>query len=300
MSNAITIKEYTYNEYKTIAEKMEDKYKFLSLHTIAKSCAGRDIFALKIGSVSDPVLYCGAFHGSERITATVLLMFASELCEAIKYGLPFCGIDTKRALYKKSIIIVPLVNPDGCEISLLGRAGCSGQADRIEKLSNGDFSHWQANFHGVDINHNFPAGWDELKKREIAEGITAPCATRFGGYSPVSEPETAALVSLCKSIPFRHAIALHTQGEVIYHSYKNYIVKNSLKIAKIFSASSGYALETASGLAEGGGFKDWFIENFSRPAFTFELGKGENPLPASCATDIYKRVKEALMLGAVI
>ena len=66
------------------------------------------------------------------------------------------------------------------------------------------------------------------------------------------------------------------------------------------STSSGYALDTPVGIAEGGGFKDWFICEFNRPGFTVEIGRGKNPLPAESAGEIYSRIEEMLMLCAVL
>ena len=40
--------------------------------------------------------------------------------------------------------------------------------------------------------------------------------------------------------------------------------------------------------------KDWFLEEFHRPAFTIEVGKGENPLPHTDLDAIYERVKPML------
>ena len=42
------------------------------------------------------------------------------------------------------------------------------------------------------------------------------------------------------------------------------------------------------------------IEEFNKPGFTIELGKGNNPLPAEDTEKIYKRVKEMLTLCAVM
>ena len=71
-------------------------------------------------------------------------------------------------------------------------------------------------------------------------------------------------------------------------------------MAEIMSASSGYALEEPEGLAVGGGFKDWFIKEFDRPAFTVEVGRGENPLPLEDYAKIYKQIRELLMLSAIM
>jgi g-D-glutamyl-meso-diaminopimelate peptidase len=58
--------------------------------------------------------------------------------------------------------------------------------------------------------------------------------------------------------------------------------------------ASGYTAAEPEGLAVGGGFKDWFIEEFRRPAFTIEAGKGRNPLPMSQLDEIYASVQPLL------
>ena len=66
------------------------------------------------------------------------------------------------------------------------------------------------------------------------------------------------------------------------------------------ATSSGYALDVPSLIATGGGFKDWFIKEFNRPAFTIEFGLGENPLPITEFEKIYKITKEMLILCAIM
>ena len=300
MDNIVTPSDYSYNEYKKIIEQLDERYKFLSCHIIGRSCAGRSIYALKLGSGSEYVLYAGAFHGTERITCTLLLKFVEEFCYALEHGIQIAGVDARRAIYEKGLMIVPLVNPDGCEISLKGAAGCGCYSSKILSLCKGDFEHWNANLRGVDINHNFDAGWESLRKLESKAGIFGPAPGRFGGYRPESEPETLALTELCRRIKIRQVIAFHTQGEIIYHTYGSKIVARSAKMAEIMSGSSGYRLAVAEGLAEGGGFKDWFISEFNRPGFTIEAGLGINPLPASDLDAIYERLCETMVLGVIM
>ena len=69
------------------------------------------------------------------------------------------------------------------------------------------------------------------------------------------------------------------------------------KMAEIMSSVSGYALDTPTGLAVGGGFKDWFIIRFRRPAFTVEVGLGENPLPTENIEKIYNDLLEMMVLS---
>ena len=71
-------------------------------------------------------------------------------------------------------------------------------------------------------------------------------------------------------------------------------------MAEIMTTSTRYALNIPSPIATGGGFKDWFIEEYNRPGFTIELGLGENPLPAESAEEIYLTAREMLTLGTII
>ena len=51
---------------------------------------------------------------------------------------------------------------------------------------------------------------------------------------------------------------------------------------------SGYTLDQTEGMASCSGYKDWVIGELYVPAFTIEVGLGENPLPLSQFDKIYK------------
>lgn len=274
-------------------------YPFLKTASVGKSVMGKDISAIIFGRASEYVLFAGGFHGSEHITASLLLRFAEELAEALATDDSIEGLRARRAMYGRGLIIIPCVNPDGCEIARFGAA--AGDGGRfLRRISGGDYTHFNANARGVDINHNFDADWETLREMERAAGITGPSKTRFGGFSPESEPETAALCKLCRSVTVRHAVAFHSQGEVIYAPTGDKKPPRSDRMAEIMAASSGYLIDEPEGLAVGGGFKDWFIKEFARPAFTVEVGLGENPLPLADYPKIYARIRELLMLAAIM
>ena len=300
MERIVKSLDYDYRELKKIIDALCCRSSVLQDFCIGKSCAGRDITALKIPSNTEYVLFAAAFHGSEHITSNILLMFIEEFCDAYEKNRSLCGINIRKALGNRGVIFVPRVNPDGCEISIHGALGCGREAGSIYKMCQGDFTHWNANLRGVDINHNFDAGWKRLHALERKSGILGPAPTRFGGYAPHSEPETQALVNLCKEYNIHHAIALHSQGEVIYWSYNGLESKTSRRMAEIMAATSGYALDVPVDLATGGGFKDWFISEYLRPAFTVEVGKGKNPLPISEAAKIYAKLREMITISTIM
>ena len=292
--------EYDYYERNRVIDALCDEYSFIKKSVIGKSCLGHDIKALKIGNASAYCLIAAAFHGSERITSNVILAFIEHLCNAILNDSEISGLKARKALIGRGIIFVPCVNPDGCDISLLGAKAAGRYAHHLSKLCKNDFKLWNANIRGVDLIHNFDAGWEELRELERKSGIYGPSPTRFGGYRPESEPETLALTTLCRKTKIRHVIAVHSQGEVIYWNYGNNQIPRSRKMAEIMATSSGYALDIPVGLSYGGGFKDWFINEFKRPGFTIEIGKGENPLPIEDTYKIYTKIEEMLMLGCIM
>ncbi len=300
MKGIVKSAEYDYYSRQRLIDEICGEYPFVKKFIIGKSCMGKNITALKIGGAGEYSLITAAYHGSERITATILLMFLNELCHAIKNDSSIEGVNAIRGLSGRGVIFVPCVNPDGCDISLLGKAGCGGDSDLIARLCKNDFEHWNANFRGVDINHNFNAEWQKLREKERKMGIWGPSPTRYGGPFPESEPETQAIVALCKKVKIRHAVALHTQGEVIYWSFSDCTPKKSKRIAEILATAGGYALDVPIDIADGGGFKDWFITEFNRPAFTFEMGVGKNPLDAEAAEEIYLKAREMLTLATII
>jgi len=193
------------------------------------------------------------------------------------------------------------MNPDGAELIYNGveELGPEFQA-KAEKIAKGNFSNWNANLNGVDLNHNFNAGWEILRKLEEEANISGPSPRQYGGPYPESEPETQAVTRLCRQSNFRQALAFHTQGEEIFWKYGNDTPRSAEIMAQILAMSSGYRLVDQEGLASHGGFKDWFISEFKKPAFTIEFGKGKNPLPLEQLDSIYNRTAEMLLIAALI
>ena len=276
------------------------RYPFFGTAPIGSSVLGRPIYSLTLGNGTQSVLMAAAFHGQEWMTALVCLRLCEEIGESLHSGKLLAGWDMRRALRDYRVVWVPLVNPDGVQIAVHGAQSAGNYADMVRKAGGDIHGRWQANARGVDINHNFNAGFTELQQAERASGIVGPCARQWGGPYPESEPETQALTHLCDSMAFRHVIALHSQGEEIYWQYKERTPPASRFMATVMAAASGYTVASPSGLASHGGFKDWFIETYGRPGFTVELGKGENPLPLDEFEAIYEKARELLVISLLI
>ncbi len=290
---------YDYDGFEKICQLLCSKYKFISSHIISKTYNNRNIRMLRLGSARECVLYCASMHGNESITATLILKLIEDICICLDRHYPLSGIDINRMLQSRSYIFIPFSNPDGCEIAQKGDNAKVCNIDDVKRMCMGEFHKWKANAGGIDINRNFAVSWERTSAISEKYGITSPGPQKFGGYYPNSEPETLALINICKSFRPNHIISLHTQGEVIYYGWEN-ANKAEIRMAQILSLLSGYALEEPEEISQGGGFKDWFVRSFGRPGFTIECGKGENPLPESEISAIYKRIFEMLAVSLIM
>lgn len=289
----------TENMREEIIDEICRKFSFVRNQIIGNSVCRRAINALSIGNAKTGVLWVSAHHGLEWLTTLLVLRFLNDICEKINNNEDICGINIENSFKQRGLVIVPCLNPDGVEIAVNGFKSSVKSSPMLALMDEPLSKVWQSNANGVDLNHNYDAGWDELHNLEISHGITGPSHTRYGGESPESEPETHALATFCRKNNFEYAIAFHSQGEEIYWNYGKHTPKSSERFAKIFALMSGYSVSYPEGLAVGGGFKDWFIEKFRKPAYTVEIGNGENPLPVESFENVYVKIKNALYMSAL-
>lgn len=280
-----TAKEHGYKQCMKEIEALTAQYSFLRKYSIGKSIFGKELPVLRLGAGEHRVLFVGAHHGLERITAAMLLRYVEEYCRAYEEQGELGCCSSSYLFQTRSIYVLPLLNPDGVELAMDGTE---------------EHAAWQSNGRGVDLNHNYNAGWQEYKRLERRAGILGPGPTRYSGARPESEPEVSALCAFCRRIPFRTAVALHTQGEEIYYDFQRETPKNSLAMAAVFSKVSGYQIAQPEEMASFGGFKDWFIHEFGRPAFTIEAGRGKNPLSPDSFNAFYPACREILFAAPLV
>ncbi len=300
MLSAVKTKEaYDYTALKKSLNVIGARYPFCTVYSAGKSVLGRELYVLKIGEGKTSVFYNGAHHGAEWITSALLMKFAEDYCESYVSGKNIGQISSS-ALYKSTTLyILPMVNPDGVDISVNGARKYSGDFPELFKKNHNssNFKKWQANFNGVDLNHNYDALWERAKEEERNLGINAPGPTRFGGEYPFSEPETRCLKKLTEENNFSLVAAFHSQGREIYYDFNNKEPSFAKKWATALTFGTVYLAAKPEKIASCGGYKDWFIDKFGKLGFTVEVGKGENPLPISDLKQIYKETLPILTGG---
>lgn len=280
--------------------ELKREFPFLNITSIGKSVLSREICGIAIGNEQNATLFVGAFHSQEWLTCTLLVRYLEHVALSKKQKTTICGHFVDESLKQRGLFLVPMINPDGVSIALEGADSAGRLKDSVLSIMSKSQKSWQANARGVDLNHNFNAGFDELKQLERGAGINTPSPRQYGGEYPHSEPETMAMVRLINERYFETAYAFHSQGEEIFYEYGLHTPPKGYYLAELLARTSGYKLVKNDGLYSHGGFKDYFIDKCHRPGFTIEIGKGENPLPIDNLEDIFKGLLETLLIASVV
>jgi len=152
----------------------------------------------------------------------------------------------------------------------------------------------------VDLNLQFPAGWENAQKIKYSWGVTSPAPRDFVGTAPLVEPEAISLYNFTRSHNFSLILAYHTQGKEIYWQFKNYANKKAKEIGEEFAKASGYILADVPYESSFAGYKDWFLQEYRKPGYTIEAGLGESPLPISQFDEMYNDNLGILVLGTIL
>lgn len=296
---------YTYKLLEMNVLALSTIYPFIEFGNIGESVLGKSIKYVRIGRGKKQVLYNASIHANEWITSVLLMKFVENFSKAYVMDRCVFGYRARELFEECSLYIVPMMNPDGVDIV----TGYVGPGDEIyedaKRIANRypsiPFpSGWKANIKGVDLNLQFPARWEEARKIKYSEGFTMPSPRDYVGLAPLTQPESVALYNFTNTNNFKLTISYHTQGEEIYWRFLDYLPENSLKIAKEFSKVSGYILSDTPYRSSFAGYRDWFIQNFNRPGYTVEAGKGVSPLPISQFDTIYADNEGIFVLGMVL
>lgn len=287
-----------YSNMQSILKKLLNENPLLKSETLTRSILGRKIPLFTLGEGKRAVLYVAAHHGTEGIGAAVLLAFISDYLRHYEKGSTVFEYPMPYLFRERKIYLVPMLNPDGVEYAVNGVESENPLRERLLAMNKGseDFSLWQANARGVDLNHNYDAGFGEYKQKEIEAGVINGAPTGYSGEFPESEPETAAL---CRFLRARReeivgVLTLHTGGDEILCSCADTLTAKTMAAGRVLSRFTGYRLARPEGLAALGSLTDWCISVLARPAYTLKCGKSEAPLSTEESPKIYERLRRAL------
>ena len=275
---------YTYQQMQADLAAMADQYdQWVTLSSIGTSENGVEIPLLLIGKTDAKhhVLIHAGIHGREHMTCWLLTALAEHwLKEAQMENWDVC------------FHLIPMVNPDGVEIS---QTGVLTEAQKtIYKrdlrlaytyLSAKQYAaQWKANAKGVDLNRNFDAGWKEYDGRED------PSSERYKGEKAFSAAEAEALRQYTLKYEFDATVSYHASGSIIYSTCgKNKTVnKLSDQLARDIGFVTGYPL-ISSLYVDRAGYKDWAGDVLGIPSITIEIGCELAPLQSREIESIFNR-----------
>ncbi|MDQ0242774.1 g-D-glutamyl-meso-diaminopimelate peptidase [Bacillus fengqiuensis] len=285
--------QYTYATMMNDINRLVRVYPFLRRRSIGNSVLNKPIPELLIGKGSKQIHYNASFHANEWITTSITMTFINDYVLALTNQGAIRGRSVLPLYSQTTLSLVPMVNPDGVDLVLNGPPAQAPWNERVVEINRGsrDFTGWKANIRGVDLNDQFPAKWELERERNPKQ----PGPRDYGGEKPLSEPEAIAMAELTKSRNFARVLAFHTQGEVIYWGFDNMEPPEAQTIVEEFARVSGY--EPVKTIESYAGYKDWFIQDWRRPGYTVELGRGINPLPLSQFDSIYQKSLGIFLAG---
>lgn len=293
---------YSYEQMERDIQALKQAYSDkLTVNVIGTSRDGRNIYDIILGNpqAEAHILMQGAIHAREYMTPLVMM---SQLEFALaNYDTGHYNFKTVSGMLKKvAIHFIPMTNPDGVTLSQFGIDGIRSEdlkqvirncytSDVSMRRTSDSFetylTKWKANAGGVDLNLNFPYGFQELSSK-----LTAPSYASYKGPNPLSEPESQALAGIADQYPWAITISYHSQGEVIYWTTSsNGAEMASNTLAEDISVITGYRMDSSDGK---GGFKDWMQSKANAvPGVTLEVGRTPCPVPFSEFGSVWKQNK---------
>lgn len=170
------------------------------IKSIGKTLEGRDIMAIKISDNAkkdeqEPTILVNAMHHAREVMTPEITTDMVEYLTS-NYG---SNAEVTTWVDNTEIWVVPMFNLDG-----------------NNKMWTED-SMWRKNTrdgHGVDINRNYPQGWNSCNGSSPRTS-----AQDYRGTAPASEPETQAMMNLVASIKPVFNISYHSYSEIVIYPF---------------------------------------------------------------------------------
>ncbi len=270
------LSDFDYFKYQKQIDKIREAFPFVGRKLIGKSVMGKRIEALLLGSAEEYAVFVGGVHGRDSFTVGFLLAFFDELCRGLSEGGSIEGLNVARAISGRALMVIPCLNPDGCEISAKGKAGCLNRLSEIMQYSNGNLKEYSLNARGVDIDLDFTA------------------------YRGCREPESFALKEILKEAGVRQVVIFGSGNNEIISPQGAKIPSRSNRMTEIMAASTGYTVSANRNDRRREGFMQWFSAEYFKPAYKVLPKVPMGKISESQYIGIYKELRELMMLCAIM
>lgn len=276
--------DYTYAEMLDDIRQLALNYPdYVSWEPADTSVEGRMIPVVRLGrdDARRHIMIQATMHAREYMASHLVMVMIEGTAWKRVHGVKRDGRRFYDILDDVQLTILPMVNPDGVEISQRGREGCLTDSVRNwvdEMIAAGEDPRLiKSNARGVDLNRNFSNGHGESYRR-----VGVPAFAHYPGEAPFTEPEVGMMLNVVRSRNFDLCLNYHTSGNLIYHGCGNapeQINDKALTVARLIGKRARYPLFGPE-ISErpNGSWADEVELNYGIPSVTVELGT-TNPVP---------------------
>jgi len=252
-----------YQTPEKIAEFVKDihaKYPDITtIKVIGQTLEGRDILALKISDnptvdEAEPAVLINAMHHAREVMTPEITTDMVDYLTS-NYGQ---NEEVTKWIDETAIWVIPMFNLDG---------------NNKMWTENSMWRKNTRNGYGVDINRNYPTGWNSCKGSSASTS-----AQDYRGTAPASEPETQAMMNLVNSIKPVFNISYHSYSEIVIYPFGCRPRKTpTTEAVEIIGAEIGKKLDYKPGTAwellynADGGDIDWMYTEHQVIPFVIEV-----------------------------
>ena len=147
-----------YEMMNTYLDVLAERYSIVSVISIGQTVLGKRIPLISIGRGKKSVLYVGCCSGTDIGTASVLLRYINEYCDHIVSDSRIYNCSAAYLFATRTIVVVPMLNPDGAEYYVNGAEQNNPFYERM--IKGADLSKWRGNARGVELRENFGESFD--------------------------------------------------------------------------------------------------------------------------------------------
>lgn len=301
--------DYSADDIYHNAMLLQKKYpEIIKVVDLGNSLDNRKIFSIIMSEKIKPTMYSkfsyvdkmhflveSGTHGRENVGPNVIMKSIETYAKDYYDDSVIAEYNLSEILKNNVIHFVPLVNPDGYDLTTKGISSISpGFRDELRSFGDWNFSNYKSNLNGVDINRNYPGYYFDVKLgkwRDIWNMIHNEYrsfipgeAFYFGPYAG-SEIETQIMMDYLLKYDFRNYLSYHNRGEVIY--WNGWMLSDQFnlrakELSKKAEELTGYHIEDTTVTSSSSGYmSDYVPMNTLKPAITIELNDSKIKLPAS-------------------
>lgn len=298
--------KYNYDKMEADLIALSDKYSnIMTYESIGVTADNRKIYHAIIGNknADKHLVILASMHAREYVNSLLVMHQIETICENYSSA-SYNGEGYNDIFDKVCLHVVPMVNPDGVEISINGPDGIKdddlrkniiSMCDKYGDSKDSYYTRWKANAKGVDLNRNYDINWD----KRTSDIPTNPCANEYRGTKPYSEIETNAVMNLVNRYNPNAVISYHTSGSVVYWNcnLEKELQEKDKSLFELASELTGYPDAEPNLPADtpnGPTLASWLGEVKGIPTITIENGKGTAPVSDDEIASILEKNKDAI------